>query len=289
MLKNKLLVAALASVFSMSAFAEDAPASPHTITSNVALVSDYVYNGISQTYGQPAIQGGFDYSHSSGIYLGTWASNVSGNQYFDASMEFDVYGGYNGKVNDDLTYNAGLIEVLYPNSKATNALFNSGTSSPRKKFDTTQFTLGATWKGLNIKLTQTLTDWYGIDSDGFTPAMWNPSDTLASGATGGSTADFVGADSKGSQYVEVNYSLEVADKLTVLAHAGHQKIKNFSLLSYSDYKLGITKDVGGYVFGAAYTNTNVTDNTLYNATNVFNDQKKKLSDGRLVFSLTHSL
>jgi uncharacterized protein (TIGR02001 family) len=42
------------------------------------LASDYVFRGISQSQRQPAIQGGFDYSHASGFYVGTWASNVAG-------------------------------------------------------------------------------------------------------------------------------------------------------------------------------------------------------------------
>ena len=43
----------------------------------------------------PAIQGGFDYAHASGVYLGTWGSSVSGNQYLGGNgMEWDLYGGY---------------------------------------------------------------------------------------------------------------------------------------------------------------------------------------------------
>ena len=38
--------------------------------------SDNVSRGISDTAGDPAIQGAFDYSHDSGIYAGLWASNV---------------------------------------------------------------------------------------------------------------------------------------------------------------------------------------------------------------------
>jgi uncharacterized protein (TIGR02001 family) len=50
--------------------------SPHKLSANVGLYSNYVFRGISQTGGDPAIQGGLDYTHSSGFYLGTWASNV---------------------------------------------------------------------------------------------------------------------------------------------------------------------------------------------------------------------
>lgn len=53
-----------------------APTSPHPITGNLGLVSDYRFRGISQTATRPAIQGGFDYAHASGIYAGTWASKL---------------------------------------------------------------------------------------------------------------------------------------------------------------------------------------------------------------------
>src|SRR2546428_12277993 len=55
------------------------PASPHTLSSNIGFFSDYVFRGISYTRERGAVQGGFDYSHSSGIYLGVWASNVNKN------------------------------------------------------------------------------------------------------------------------------------------------------------------------------------------------------------------
>ena len=269
MLKNKLLVAALAATFSLPALAEDAP----SITGNVGFVSDYVFNGISQTYRNPALQGGFDYAHSSGLYVGTWASNISGNQYTNASLEWDMYGGYNGKVNDDLGYQIGFLEVMYPGGKAYNA-----TPNYYKKWDTAQVVLGATWKTLNVKYTRTLTSWYGIDSEGFTPTMW---------ADGSSTADSAGVlDSKGSGYLEVNYSFEVKEGLTLAAHAGHQKIQNFALLDYTDYKLAVTKAHAGFNFGLAYTTTNATDNSLYHV--MANGDDKKLSGSIVAVSVARS-
>ena len=73
---KSLIALALVSAFAAPAFAEEAPASAHTFTGNVGFVSDYVFRGISQTQNHPAIQGGFDYNHASGFYVGTWASNV---------------------------------------------------------------------------------------------------------------------------------------------------------------------------------------------------------------------
>jgi hypothetical protein len=274
MLKNKLLAAALASAFALPVLAEDAPAAPSPVTGNVGFVSDYVFNGISQNYRTPALQGGFDYVNPNGLYLGTWASNVSGNQYSNASMELDLYGGYNGKVNDDLGYQIGLMDVVYPGGKAYNAY-----PGPSKKWDTTEVIVGATYVGVNVKYTYTLTDWYGINTEGFAPTMW---------ANNAPTADKAVADSKGSGYLEANYTYTFAGDVALALHAGHQKIKNFSLLSYTDYKIGISKPVGGFTLGAAYTTTNVTDNSLYHVKSAVGDDKK-LGTGIFALSVSRSL
>jgi hypothetical protein len=188
-------------------------------------------------------------------------------------MEWDVYGGYNGKVNDDLGYNIGLMQVFYPGGKAYNV-----TPSNSKKWDTTEAIVGATWKGLNVKYTYTLTDWYGINSNGFTPTMW---------ADGSSTADSTGnLDSKGSGYIEANYTFEVSEGLSVTGHAGHQKIKNFSKLNYTDYKFGVNKTYAGFNFGLAYTSTNATDNSLYHV--IANGDNKNLRGGILAVSLSRT-
>ena len=55
-------------------------------SANVALTSDYIFRGISQNESDPAIQGGFDVAHTSGIYAGVWGSNVSEN-LFDILFE----------------------------------------------------------------------------------------------------------------------------------------------------------------------------------------------------------
>ena len=270
MQKSKLLVAVLGALCAMPVFAADAPA----ITGNVGFTSNYVFNGISQSYNAPALQGGFDYAAANGLYLGTWASNVSGNQYTNASMEWDVYGGYNGKVNDDLGYQLGLISVVYPGGKAYNS-----TPDTYKRWDTTEMILGATWKGLNVKLSYTLSDWYGINNSGYAPTMW---------ADSSSTADSADADlgSKGSTYVEANYTYEISEGLSLTAHAGHQKIANFAKLDYTDYKLAVSKMYEGFNFGLAYTTTNATDNTLYHVK--ANGDDKVLSGNIVAASVSRS-
>jgi len=82
------------------------------ITGNAAVVSDYNWRGISQSAGDPAIQGGIDYSHESGFYAGTWGSNVDFGDCCDENVEVDLYTGFRG--GDTLTWDVGLIYYWYP-------------------------------------------------------------------------------------------------------------------------------------------------------------------------------
>ena len=78
MFKKTLLASAVAGTLAMpGAVLASEPASPHTLTGNVGLFSQYVFRGLSQTNEKPALQGGLDYSHASGFYAGVWGSNVS--------------------------------------------------------------------------------------------------------------------------------------------------------------------------------------------------------------------
>ena len=112
MKKSLLALAVLAALTPLHSNAQTAaapaaePASP--LTGNLAIVSDYRFRGISQSYRLPAVQGGIDYAHSSGFYLGNWNSSVSGNQYPNgASLEMDFYGGFKIPLADAITLDLG--------------------------------------------------------------------------------------------------------------------------------------------------------------------------------------
>ena len=67
------------------------PSAP-TIAWNVAVGSDYVVRGVSQTEEDAAISGGVDLS-SGTFYVGAWASNVAFPGDPDTNAEIDVYAG----------------------------------------------------------------------------------------------------------------------------------------------------------------------------------------------------
>ena len=84
-----------------------------TLSANTALTTDYVFRGISQSDEGPAIQGGFDAAHSSGLYAGLWGSNVDFNDGDEAHVEIDFYAGYAAEYMG-FTYDVGAIYYAYP-------------------------------------------------------------------------------------------------------------------------------------------------------------------------------
>ena len=105
MMKKTLLAAALVTV-SLPSVAE--------ISGNVALTTDYRFRGISQTDRDPAIQGGFDWAHDSGFYLGTWGSNVA----LAGDLELDYYAGFANNITDNIAYDVGFSYYDYPGDGA---------------------------------------------------------------------------------------------------------------------------------------------------------------------------
>lgn len=130
-----MVLAAL--VFSGAASAQTkAPEPDYTLSYNVGAVTDYRYRGISQSRLKPALQGGIDFSHKSGFYLGTWASTIKWikDAGGDASLELDLYGGYKGTVGP-LGYDVGVLRYQYPShdlavSPNTTELYGAATFGP---------------------------------------------------------------------------------------------------------------------------------------------------------------
>jgi len=256
----------LSGLISAPAFAADAPASPHTISYNVGVTTDYIFRGISQTQHKPALSGGIDYSHSSGGYAGAWLSNQSwvktggtaapGDQYKSSSnLELDLYGGYKGTAGD-VGYDIGLIHYHYDGDR-------SGASAGYATPDTTEVYLAGTWKMLTLKYSHVVSDYF---------IGW------------GSTTAGAVVKTKNSNYLELNATQDLGNGWGVLGHIGHQEVKRDDLYfaSYTDWKLGVTKDVGFGTVTAAYSDTDA-DSRAYGSWD-----GKDVSKGVLALSFSKS-
>jgi uncharacterized protein (TIGR02001 family) len=108
----KVLAAALAlaTVGTPSAYAE--------VSTNLALTSDYVWRGVSQTNQNPALQAGAEYVHAIGVYVAVWGSNVDFSEDVDdpARIELDYSVGWRGETERGLGWDLSLLRYTYPNT-----------------------------------------------------------------------------------------------------------------------------------------------------------------------------
>ncbi|RYF82611.1 MAG: hypothetical protein EOO29_06465 [Comamonadaceae bacterium] len=201
-----------------------APASP--VTANVALTTNYKFRGQDQDQIgangyykkkalKPAIQGGFDFAHESGFYVGNWNSSVnwlSGN-----SIESDLYGGYKFKAGP-VDLDVGAITYIYPGNTLGN---------------TTELYAGVSWAddaigAFTLKYSHTVSkDYFGY-----------------AGEKNGS-----GLKGRNTGYVNLAYSKVVVPNLTLKAAVGYTRmssdIRSLGYKSYVDYNVGATYDFGG--------------------------------------------
>lgn len=96
------------------------------ISATATLVSDYVYNGVSSTDGDPTLQGSVDWYNDAGFYAGIWASGLDESGFATAEVELDYYAGYAGSINDSLSFDVGYAFYTYPGANDTSGEFDYG-------------------------------------------------------------------------------------------------------------------------------------------------------------------
>lgn len=104
-------------------------------SATVTVVSDYLFNGVSQTQEDPALQASFDWAGDSGMYAGVWGSNVDFGEGTD--IEADAYIGYYTSLTDSINLDIGIAQYTYHggdmssdyNYAETYAKFNYGNTN----------------------------------------------------------------------------------------------------------------------------------------------------------------
>jgi uncharacterized protein (TIGR02001 family) len=82
------------------------------LSTTVSLVSDYTFNGVSQTDGDPALQASLDYGIND-FYVGTWASNVDFGDNEDTNIEWDFYAGNYFQLSQAVSIDTGIAYYTY--------------------------------------------------------------------------------------------------------------------------------------------------------------------------------
>jgi len=200
----------------------------NAVSFNVAAVTDYRYRGISQTRLQPALQGGADYANNpAGLYAGVWASTINWIK--------DAGGDGSGELD------------LYAGKR--------GQVSEALSYDAGVLTYVYAANGLPVSANTT--EIYG--QLGYGPAYVKYSHSV--------TNLFGFADSKNSGYLDIGANIDAGDGYTVNLHGGHQKVKRNGAASYTDWKLGVSKDFGVVSGAMAVIGTNAQESAYTSAVN----------------------
>ena len=203
-----LLGSTLLALAAPAARADDSAPAGASVSANASLVSQYISRGFRQTWGKPALQAGADYAHPSGWSLGTWASTVSDRYIQDATVEWDLYGGYGGTVGE-LGYSVLAYYYKYPGAvyRATGV-----------KYDYGELSLGLSYKMLYAKYNRTVTpDFFGI------------------------------THARGTGYLDVGANVDLGHAWTLNLHAGDGRVAGAgnAMWNWRDAKIGVTKAFGG--------------------------------------------
>ncbi|HEU5337914.1 MAG TPA: TorF family putative porin [Sulfuricaulis sp.] len=216
---QKTVLASSLLLVSVSAVAAD----KLPVSGNVALTTNYVWRGVSQSAENPALQGGFDYEHDKGFYLGTWASGLNwGNDAVTsadgdgASIEVDLYGGYKFKAGP-IDMDVGFIHYMYPGANSS------------LDYDFTELYVGGGYGPFSLKYSH--------------------------------ASDYQGTTSKSGTYLDAAVSLELPEGFGLGLHVGKSGGDGVQAAfgkKYTDYKVSVSKDIGGFGFELAYTDTNLS-------------------------------
>lgn len=252
-----------------------APAPPSilgfALTGSATIGSQYIFRGLTQTDGKPTIQGELDLVHPSGFYLSTSLSNIS---WFtdqnlntatapipvglvsSASLEVDLFGGYKWGFAKDWTLDIGLYRYLYPGTYDNLVVYKNPA--------TTEAYLGLSYGWASLKYSR-----------------------VSSGA------DFGVANAEGTSYVDLSLAYPLGESgWTVLAHGGKTTFasKNGadnSPLDYTDYRLGIAKELKGYTLTLAGTNADTKGLAADNQTPLYdNAMGRNIGKGRVTLTIT---
>jgi uncharacterized protein (TIGR02001 family) len=216
------MLASVAMMLPMAAIAQEA-AKISPFTGTLAITSDYMFRGVTQSDENPALQGNVDWNHdyANGLSskLGVWASNVDFNDGDEASSEFDLYASLNKNLGK-ADVGASVTYYAYPGADS-NLDYNYFEVAALAAYDFDVASVNA--------------------SVAYSPEFF--------------------LDSGDAYYTKLGASVPLPCKFTLDGHVGYQfvdKNTKFGLPDYSDWALGVGYNLEGFDLKAEYVDTNLS-------------------------------
>ncbi|MFK3889441.1 TorF family putative porin [Sphingomonas sp. NPDC079357] len=264
---------------------EEAPPKAVTVSGSVGLVSDYRFRGVSQSDENLAVQGGFTIAHESGVYIGTWGSNLSGwGTFGGANMELDLIAGFKTPIGDGGTLDVGATWYMYPGGFDNTDFIEpyvklSGTAGP------VSLTAGVAYAPKQEAL-----------------GAWSANGTVAANVDYAAGTGYSNPGAKGDNlYVWGDAAAAIPNTgLTAKAHigasSGNKGLGPFATSvaptgNYADWLLGVDYAIPStpLTVGVAYVDTNITDRKAAYLQPSFSrgqDGVGSIAGAKVVFALT---
>jgi uncharacterized protein (TIGR02001 family) len=247
-------------------------------TATITAVTDYDFRGVSQSEGDPALQGSLDWAGEQ-LYAGLWFSTIdqkgkqtfgngtTGQLNYDGNLEIDLSLGLAHEYTSGWRTDVGVVYYVYPGSEAGVNDLADDFDDEAEIEDYGEAYVGGGWGPFDLKY------WYSWD-------LYNSDETAS--------------------YVELNASFPLPHLpagLTLNLHAGHSFGDYFDALedaaladdpgnytgssaSYSDYAVGLGATLGAFDVEARYVLTGAEGNYWDVERGVFEN------DGRFVLSVS---
>ena len=193
------------------------------VSANVALTTHYIFRGQDISSREPAIQGGFDYSHANGLYTGIWASSANTGTETDGTIEMDYYIGYSREFSEyGVGIDFGYVQYDYP---------HTGTDD-NEIYGVVSYSFG--------------------ESGDLSASFWlelDDSTIIVDGeesASGGNAGTFT--------YMNVGYTLPLPNKFEFEFATGYQTYDD-DTDGVKDYMLSISRPFGGVDLALSYSDS----------------------------------
>ncbi len=125
------------------------------LTGIASLTSEYIYRGLAQSDGNPAVQFGLDYEFDAGMFIGVWASTIELRSAMGKrEIELDYYFGYHYESKAQISATVTVLRYTYPGQTGSHS------------YDHNELLLTATWRErYSIEYGYT-NDLFGLDRTG---------------------------------------------------------------------------------------------------------------------------
>jgi len=207
---------------------------PGTFSGTVALTTNYVFRGLSQSDNNPAIQGSFDYalplSEQVSVYAGVFGSSVDFNDGDEASIEVDLYTGVAYQPTEKLSTSFTAFYYLYPGASSS-LNYDYFEFFADANYDLDKVVLGAT-------------------------AAYSPDNFASSGD---------------AFYVEGRADVPLPQDLTLSAALGYQTISDnaaFGTPDHLNWSVGLGYSLAGFDLSLKYTDTDLSRGECFGGTDL---------------------